>query len=309
MSLILTGKYRTRSYWYFIRNRALRLYPLFFIFSLVAAIAALWFHRQPYRAFIDYGPGLHPLTWLVIIVSNIFMVGQDVFLFLQINPATGVMTLAPSFDVIVPMQSFQFLATSWTLGVEIWFYFLAPYLVRLRFRSIFLIAITSVLLRAILWFGFDLREDPWTYRFFPTELVFFLVGICAHRVYRRSKVYSFNPWLPFGAWAAVLFLTCFGSFLPFSPAINAVLFLLIISSALPLIFLATKDWRIDRVIGELSYPLYLSHLLVLGVVGALNVHVALFLTFLVAVIVVQLIDIPIMRWKTRDLPDEIQTTV
>ncbi|MER9920179.1 MULTISPECIES: acyltransferase [unclassified Mesorhizobium] len=38
-----------------------------------------------------------------------------------------------------------------------------------------------------------------------------------------------------------------------------------LAGGLPVLFTLTKDSRIDRLIGELSYPLYISHLLVLEV--------------------------------------------
>ncbi|MFZ9848879.1 MAG: hypothetical protein ACO3EE_12135, partial [Flavobacteriales bacterium] len=37
--------------------------------------------------------------------------------------------------------------------------------------------------------------------------------------------------------------------------------------ALPFIFILSKNWKTDRQIGELSYPIYISHIFVLSWVG------------------------------------------
>jgi peptidoglycan/LPS O-acetylase OafA/YrhL len=41
--------------------------------------------------------------------------------------------------------------------------------------------------------------------------------------------------------------------------------------SIPFLFMASKRSHVDRFLGELSYPLYISHLLVISVVGRLPV--------------------------------------
>ena len=41
--------------------------------------------------------------------------------------------------------------------------------------------------------------------------------------------------------------------------------------ALPFIFILSKKWKIDRYIGDLSYPMYISHIFVLSVLSALKI--------------------------------------
>ena len=43
--------------------------------------------------------------------------------------------------------------------------------------------------------------------------------------------------------------------------------------AVPFIFNLTKKNKIDRIIGDLSYPIYISHLFILMAVNALNINI------------------------------------
>jgi peptidoglycan/LPS O-acetylase OafA/YrhL len=42
-------------------------------------------------------------------------------------------------------------------------------------------------------------------------------------------------------------------------------------SALPFIFILSKNWKLDRQLGELSYPIYIAHILILSWVGVFQV--------------------------------------
>lgn len=40
---------------------------------------------------------------------------------------------------------------------------------------------------------------------------------------------------------------------------------------LPFVFSLSKRWKIDAYIGELSYPMYISHILILTLINTLNI--------------------------------------
>ena len=46
------------------------------------------------------------------------------------------------------------------------------------------------------------------------------------------------------------------------------LFFVVFVGALPFIFNLTKNWKFDRYIGELSYPIYISHIFILACISA-----------------------------------------
>lgn len=83
------------------------------------------------------------------------------------------------------------LPQAWTLGVEISFYVIAPFVLPRRWLMAVLFA-ASVAIRVLLIKAGVGSVDPWTYRFFPAELMFFLVGAFTQQfvlpVYRRTAL-------------------------------------------------------------------------------------------------------------------------
>jgi len=79
------------------------------------------------------------------------------------------------------------------------------------------------------------------------------------------------------------------------------------SLALPFIFNASKNWKWDRWIGELSYPVYISHISVLMVCRTLPAKlepttlawIYLPVLLLVSAGLVLAIDTPVERWRQR----------
>jgi len=69
----------------------------------------------------------------------------------------------------------------------------------------------------------------------------------------------------------MILLTVFLRFIPFET--HLILYLTSFFICLPFIFLLTKNWKWDRYIGELSYPVYISHLFVLSCLSALKIPV------------------------------------
>ncbi len=75
----------------------------------------------------------------------------------------------------LPLYPGLIIPQAWTLGLEVSFYLIAPFILT-RKKILFLLLMLSFALRIFLYqIGLG-REDPWVYRFFPTELVFFILG-------------------------------------------------------------------------------------------------------------------------------------
>jgi peptidoglycan/LPS O-acetylase OafA/YrhL len=125
--------------------------------------------------------------------------------------------------------------------------------------------------RAWFYFGLKLAHDPWTYRYFPLELAFFLAGALAYRWFRRLRTIRLSR----GALTApvLIFITILVAF-QFLPALEfrsvsatRWLFYLLAWTAIPVLFRWSSTNRLDRYIGELSYPLYVTHWMVAIVVS------------------------------------------
>lgn len=106
------------------------------------------------------------------------------------------------------------------------------------------------------------------YDLFPAQLWIFCLGALAYTRYRRIADVRLPRLLMPAALAAVLGLAAFYQLFP---GVAGDLFCLgIMFLCLPYVFRLTKRVRWDRAIGELSYPVYLCHFLVLSVLEVLT---------------------------------------
>jgi len=264
MALVLHTKYPPgpRSYWIFISNRLIRLWPVYAL-VLVMAAASFWWgwttHGKPSGLFsfwVEHWAKLAVSTKMILALANLCFVGQDWLMFAAVDPQTGVLHWTADFTKeSLPAFVFLVLPPSWSLGVELTFYLIAPFLVRRGVRFLVGLIVASFLVRFATYAVFH-HHDPWSYRFFPAELAFFLFGVLAHRLSmamplsldeaRRRQI---------GAGALVVVLLLLGTLrISKDYAVLAAFGL-----CLPFIFEATKANRLDRTIGELSYSVYLGH--------------------------------------------------
>lgn len=261
MAMILQDRYAGRTARFY-RNRFLRLFPMYWsILGLTLGLsAALWLASHGTRAgllgaWLDNGSALGWGPRLLLGFSIPFLFLQDAVLFLGAAP-DGVLLFATNFRALdVPLHPFLPIAPSWSLALELSFYLLCPWIARLRIRWILAIAALSFGLKlGMASRGLDF--DPWSYRFFPTSLGYFLAGMLAWRIGSRNRL----PALP-AALRTALWLGLVGTLLLWrsGPEPRSLLFVAALACLLPSVFRLSKDWRWDRRIGDLSFPLYLSH--------------------------------------------------
>jgi peptidoglycan/LPS O-acetylase OafA/YrhL len=85
-----------------------------------------------------------------------------------------------------PLYYYLYLPQGWSLGVELFFYLLAPFILsKINLGKIIIIILLSISVRIIL-IQSNLTHDPWSYRFFPTELMFFLFGSISYIFYKKK---------------------------------------------------------------------------------------------------------------------------
>lgn len=147
---------------------------------------------------------------------------------------------------------------AWTLGVELTFYLLAPWLLRSWRIALVLLLMSFALRSAVAWtVGF---HAIWNYTAFPGALVFFLLGHFA-RVLGDAWPLGRNRWV-----GIMLTLACFAlsAATPLRANDGALFWItvLLFAAGLPGLFDATKNNRLLNLLGELSYPAYLVHMLV-----------------------------------------------
>lgn len=218
-------------------------------------------------------------------ITNITIFFQDWVMFLEHDAAKS-FTLTDDFrSSNSPLYQYLLIPQAWTVGVELTFYLLVPFLSKQRGRTLLAIVITSLLARVLAYELLDLKRDPWEYRFFPFELALFLTGMLSHRLYRilpyQAITFQLGDTRDYCLASLVLAIAfaagskaveLLGAVIGHHYAVLASYFAWALT--IPALFQIFGKWKHDRFIGELSYPVYLSHLLVVsftaGVLGKLG---------------------------------------
>ena len=275
MSLVLNEKYigANNSYRLFITNRLIRLYPIYFtvlILTILAFVAVGVVKKQPVTIFEHYQEiKTNFFTLAYLVIAHLIIFGQDAAMFLGITAGSGNLFFTTDFmHSHPPVFSFLFIPQAWTLALELSFYAIAPFIVRKNYKLAVTIIILSALVRLYLYNVQHLDHDPWTYRFFPNEIMFFLLGYLSYQTYLKIKTINIHRNISITIFAGMALFTCIFSFLPsFQPAgspfsISEISYLAAVTIAIPFLFNFLKKNSLDNKIGELSYPLYICHYLI-----------------------------------------------
>lgn len=277
MGLVLNERYdRPALNGAFWANRAIRIYSIYFLFLAlylgVFALAQVQSGTSPLWPYLTDRIPWHEKAGLALL--NLTVIGQELPYWLDISGGHLVLTAAPGAHGASDVFHFLAIPVAWSLSLELCFYALAPFIARRPVRQIAALAGLSLALRAAFALaGYD--SDPWSYRFFPFELALFLAGVLSYRAWAANR----ERWSGAGARLLALAVPVAVLGYPFvageaasvsffSPVRLAMLGLL--ATALPAIHGWSRLSRTDRTIGELSYPLYLGHLLVLGMIGGMS---------------------------------------
>jgi peptidoglycan/LPS O-acetylase OafA/YrhL len=306
MALVLDGKYRDLGMFY--SNRLLRLFPTYFVMLALGA-AAIWAGANPMTSReLVATIAQNPMSSVVLAVENLVLVGQDLLFWFTIDSSGALV-----FDAYAELDEntvvgWQGLAVpqAWSLSTELMFYAVAPFVARLSWRWIAAIAAASMGLR-LAGHWLDVDYLLWQGRFFPTALFMFLLGMLGHRL--LPLVEKLPRALGWAATAALLAYIVGYSWLPLEPLASRWVTYAVVAAATPWVFHAFKDVRLDRWVGDLSYPIYLSQLIVIGAVLVYEppypIWTAIVCTLVVSVLVLVLIEHPVDRWRQRRVLDRV----
>ena len=302
MALVLDGKYRdTGLFW---SNRVLRLAPTYFVMLLLGA-AALFGLKASVTSSPEIMASLfgNPLSAAVMVLQNLFVFGQDLLFWFTVDPQ-GNLVFDAYADPAKQTIAWQGLLApqSWSLSTELMFYALAPLVTRWKTGWIVALAAASIALRQA---GHLLDVDflLWQGRLFPTVLFLFLAGVLGYRalplVERAPRALG---WL---AAAGLIGFCLVYTSLKLPPGPDRWVTYAVVAVAVQWIFNAFKDNRWDRWIGDLSYPVFFSRLLVLGRVLPFTppfpIWMAIGGTFAVSIAIMLLIERPVDRWRQARL--------
>lgn len=292
-------------------GRALRIFPIYWVVaisSLLVRLLELSVLKQV--SFFESYTAMSLNARVLVGLSNFSLFFQDHIMFLSVND--GAISWTGNFNQSeVLLYEGLLVPQAWSLGIELTFYLVAPFIL-VRRRMIYLLLISSVILRIIFILkGFGL-DDPWVYRFFPTELAFFLLGSLSHQIL-HSRITKFERLSRprFGMTLVLFLMFYFIAFpklpLPLFPRI--VLLFGIIVLSLPILFKFQSEMKFDNFLGKLSYPIYLWHVLVLSIVFPIIQHyrfniyfgfvLVITCTLVLSIATLTLIENPIERIRTR----------
>lgn len=305
MALILDGKYQSKFTFYI--SRALRIFPLYWIalsITLFLGFIKIYLHLGSeetaithYFQYSTYLSGISAITEFVNFISRNFtlILTRDYF-FIQDN-------LAPGYLIVNP---------AWTLQIELMFYALAPFLMRIKKNFLLFVLFYITLFYGIIEPFSALPQHTLIYSFLKYFL-FFLLGMISYRyIYKYLKKPKLTK-LPLMTFIFFLLFITFYQFLPGRILEKSFLFglcyYIAFALSIPYFFTLTKRNALDRFIGELSYPVYITHMIFAKILFSLHIPTVPFLnsvliaipTILFSIFLVLVIQNPIDRMRHKKL--------
>ncbi|MGE9009068.1 acyltransferase family protein [Leptospira interrogans] len=276
ITMILNEREDYKNLGTFYLSRYLRIWP---VYILITALT-LYFFQWP--AITSELPRLtNWSTYAFILLSNLTIFFQDWFVFLKFE--NGGLAFTPVFHTLHGPQPywFEIVPQAWTLGVELTFYAIAPFVCRRWWGAVGLLAF-GIAVRMILagHFGISLNS-AFLYRFAPAEMMLFGAGAVMYFVGRLIC-----PLVPKLTIALCIFFVLAFSYMSFfkdhtnqlmdhyfgGSNIQQLLLgnypiLIMMTLAVPSLFYGTRTLRFDRLLGEMSYPMYICHVLIFTLIN------------------------------------------
>lgn len=274
--LLAQGGHLAASPLRFYMERAARLLPLYYLYLLVGLGAVLWGVGSPFLQ----GSGT-----VLQILSNLLVIPLNYSMFIE------------------PLDTYQLVPPAWSLGLEIQFYLLAPWLLA-RQERLLAGLVLSLAVGASAQLGY-LHTDWFGYRLLCGNLYIFLSGVWLYRIHHGTA--KFTPLL--GIWVITLLLYMVVGYqgrwgTPF--AFEVLTGYLI---GLPLVAWLGRQTRRkwDDDLGQLAYGVFLGHFSILWLLQELGwptitlelmpLYIALAIGS--AYIGHQLVERPLLDWRRR----------
>jgi peptidoglycan/LPS O-acetylase OafA/YrhL len=305
--LVDNASYRSKArFW---ASRALRLYPIYLAVAALALLNLLLFDPAWFTRFRSTTA---TTQWFMATV-NLTLFGQDWAMFMRTSPeglefATDFLRSDP------PLFHLLLVPQAWSLGVELSFYMLAPFILRRLDVMLLLLGLSLAVRLAVFKAGLG-WQDPWTYRFFPAELGLFLLGALSRRLVlpRWQALSAGRPPGQADRWATMLAVTLCVLYAsaPLPSHVKGPGLVLVMVLLLPATFLFNQRATWDRYLGELSYPVYVVHVLLIQqshqIAARFNVEpgpaaqagLVLVASLVLAHALNRGVQAPVERWRSR----------
>jgi len=259
-------KLKSLGKYYFYSNRFLRIYPTYFIVLFLTIGYAFYSSKySPHlhnklAAYVAYKDHLSASSYYLLGLLNLSVVGLEIMDFFKIYGSGFIVKLSSNKDIGDNLLSqFQMVPQAWSLGMEFWFYLLCPFFVKLKSKTIIKLVI-GLLICKIIFMNFVSNAYSWEFRFILFEVLLFLLGGFVYRLFKKDLL--INNKLRILVFIlliiSIVFLNAFTHLF-----IIKWCFYFLFALAIPMVFDLFKNNRLDKLLGELSFPLYISQVLVI----------------------------------------------
>ena len=256
MQLVIRKKYNSTGR--FLLNRILRIYPTYYIVLMSTCVYLAYVRHESLLRNQNFGIGNQLLTSSIYLFSNLTLVGSDLINFLNISNLHGLSFILRDSG-LGNLSTLAIIAPAWSLGLELTCYLFVPLVSKWRTKSI-LICIALIMSFRVYCFLEGYTEDPWTYRLFLFEFPIFLMGMLSARFALRN---NFNKMISapvvLGLVFMIFILIGTINFYLNPPRFLVLVFLLCFSL---LILIYGKESKLSSYLGRISFPIYLSHVLI-----------------------------------------------
>jgi peptidoglycan/LPS O-acetylase OafA/YrhL len=252
----------------FYTNRFFRIMPLYwlsFICLMIWSVVQHYYYLNiPNRIapFIFFIPKLSWLENIHFLFSNFALIGLDWFHFIGFTNQHHYQFSSQ----IIGAQELIILKPAWSLSLELMFYLLVPFIVKLNNK---ILALSIVLLLLLRFYTYHLGfvSLNWMYMFFPFEIATFLIGGLAFRLSHKFVLSNkkLNAIIFFSIPISVIVI----SFFPINQytcwLYYSFVFVGLIFCHQPPNFFE----KIDNKLGAFSYPIYMIHFVIVGILNTM----------------------------------------
>jgi peptidoglycan/LPS O-acetylase OafA/YrhL len=278
-----THKYATYQHpiFKFYINRFLRIMPLYWLsfigLMIWAVIQHHYYPNTPNRVapFIYFFPKLNVFENVHFLFSNFALIGLDWFHFIGFTAQHHYQFSSQ----IIGAQELIILKPAWSLSIELMFYLLTPFIIKLTNRQL-LFCITILLLLRFNAYQQGFESLNWIYMFFPFEVAIFLIGGLAFRLSEKKLIVTQKILsIVFCSIPASVIVISFFSINPYTCwAYYSFIFVGLICCNEAPIWLK----KIDTHGGSLSYPIYIFHFILVNLLNTIldNENYLLFIVLL-----------------------------
>ncbi|WP_125124514.1 acyltransferase family protein [Phytobacter sp. MRY16-398] len=241
MAMVLNEKYKDAPVLSFYKSRALRLYPTYFVGLIIALIVSWDVYAQAFSL-------LSISSKILFVIQNTLIFGQDTSFLICAKLATG----ACQNPILMTPNP-----PAWSLSVELIFYIVAPFIVKSPIKTFAYFVFGLIYLLMLNFVSYPIsslslfsiaQNTSFFYYWYPSSFVFFAMG---------AMGYQFSKGMISGKIYPIAIISFIAS--TYTVTIMPLWQMAIIGVAIPTLFSITKHNKIDRIIGEMSFPAYILH--------------------------------------------------